>query len=284
MELSEYEKNYLRDSTDDDKKVTQYDDSELREWLEYKNWNQKEALCLLSDIEPTGAKIWWHGYDNYDGVRIDLPRLVNAELLSERSSFYDIPYIDPEDTDLHRTLQTEAGKPQECISDKNRKLRRAEKRLQETWIEVKRKSPEFDFFTSGDIEAPYVWLDWAKSHQIAIPWLDWAEKQGLIKRPTPPTPDTPKDLRESNDKKDPEGSPVKSGEELAGRKERTYLNIIAGLLGILFGKTSYGKSNSVFNSQTDVINELLNAYPGKQGIKKRTLEEKFAEAKKSLED
>jgi hypothetical protein len=72
--------------------------------------------------------------------------------------------------------------------------------------------------------------------------------------------------------------PSKIGE----KAEATYLNIIGGLIGLMLGKTPAGKTQSVFDTQTAIVDALTATYSGKQGISKRTLEEKFAAAKRSI--
>lgn len=67
------------------------------------------------------------------------------------------------------------------------------------------------------------------------------------------------------------------------RAETTYLNIIGGLLHLLLGKTPADKPQSVFASQAAIISALLAHHDGKPGISARTLEEKFAASKRSLE-
>ena len=67
------------------------------------------------------------------------------------------------------------------------------------------------------------------------------------------------------------------------RAEITYLNIIGGLLELMLGKTPTGTPRSAFTNQTAIITVLLAEYKDKPGIAKRTLEEKFADAKQSLE-
>lgn len=66
------------------------------------------------------------------------------------------------------------------------------------------------------------------------------------------------------------------------RAETTFLNIIGALLGLLLGKTPAGKPQSVYDSQASIISALLAHYGNKPGIAPRTLEEKFAAAKKRL--
>ena len=69
---------------------------------------------------------------------------------------------------------------------------------------------------------------------------------------------------------------------LSKREETTLLNITGALLSLLLGKTPSGKAFSVFQDQTAVIDALLAAHEGKPGIAKRTMEEKFSAAKRSL--
>ncbi|MGT2476523.1 hypothetical protein [Paraburkholderia terrae] len=74
------------------------------------------------------------------------------------------------------------------------------------------------------------------------------------------------------------------GERLGRREETTYLNIIGGLLHLLLGKSpGSGKKYSSFASQDAVISGLLAHFDGASGISKRTLESKFAEAKRSID-
>ncbi len=66
------------------------------------------------------------------------------------------------------------------------------------------------------------------------------------------------------------------------RAETTYMNIIGGLLALMLGKSPAGKAQSVYESQAAIISAMLAHHEGKPGIAARTLEEKFAAAKRSL--
>lgn len=66
------------------------------------------------------------------------------------------------------------------------------------------------------------------------------------------------------------------------RAESTYLNIIGAMLDLMIGKSPGGQAHSIFTNQSAIIQALLGYHEGKQGIAARTLEEKFAEAKRSL--
>lgn len=65
---------------------------------------------------------------------------------------------------------------------------------------------------------------------------------------------------------------------ISRREERTYLNIIGALLELVLTPRD-GR-----NSQTAVINELVENYGEKPGISKSSLTLKFADAKRSLND
>lgn len=75
---------------------------------------------------------------------------------------------------------------------------------------------------------------------------------------------------------------IKNPQDLGPRAQTTYLNIIGAMVAVVLGKSPAGKPNSVFNSQSAVIDQVLAHYDGKPGISRRSLEEKFAEGKKSL--
>jgi len=68
----------------------------------------------------------------------------------------------------------------------------------------------------------------------------------------------------------------------AERAEATYLNIIGALLDLMLTKSPGGQAHSVFSSQSAVIETLLSYYGEKPGISTRTLQDKFAQAKRNL--
>ena len=66
------------------------------------------------------------------------------------------------------------------------------------------------------------------------------------------------------------------------RSETTYLNVIGGLLSLMLGSSPGGQKQSIFDNQGAIISALLAHHEGTPGISARTLEGKFAEAKRSL--
>lgn len=95
-----------------------------------------------------------------------------------------------------------------------------------------------------------------------------------------------KKLREKKDAIESERDSLKTMVDKIGspgeRAESTYLNIIGAMLDLMLGKSPGGQAHSIFTNQSAVIQALLGYHEGKQGIAARTLEEKFAEAKRSL--
>jgi hypothetical protein len=70
--------------------------------------------------------------------------------------------------------------------------------------------------------------------------------------------------------------------ELSPRSELTHLHVIGSLLGLLLGQSPSGIPYSSFRTQAAVISSILVHYPGRLGITQRTLENKFAAARRSL--
>jgi hypothetical protein len=69
---------------------------------------------------------------------------------------------------------------------------------------------------------------------------------------------------------------------LSQRAEKTHLNIIGGLIELFLAHSPGGKPYSSFNTQGALISALLAHFPGRLGITERTLEAKFAAARRNL--
>jgi len=75
---------------------------------------------------------------------------------------------------------------------------------------------------------------------------------------------------------------VESDKPLNSSSEKLYLNIIGSLLNTILGESSTGTANSLFNTQGAVIDNMIAHHADKYGISKRSLEAKFAAAKRSI--
>ena len=73
-----------------------------------------------------------------------------------------------------------------------------------------------------------------------------------------------------------------SGATLSPRSETTYLHILGGLLTLLLGSSPSGQRYSSFESQEAVISALIAHHGERLGIAERTLQAKFASARRAL--
>ena len=69
---------------------------------------------------------------------------------------------------------------------------------------------------------------------------------------------------------------------MSDRAEATYLNIIGGMLELMLGQSPSGASYSSFKTQEAVVSALVAHYGNAMGIAERTLNGKFATARRRL--
>ena len=69
---------------------------------------------------------------------------------------------------------------------------------------------------------------------------------------------------------------------ISDRAETTYLNIIGGMLTLMLGQSPSGVPYSSFKTQEAIVTALLAHYGGTMGITERTLNGKFANARKNV--
>ncbi|UII69654.1 hypothetical protein LVW35_18465 [Pseudomonas sp. HN11] len=70
--------------------------------------------------------------------------------------------------------------------------------------------------------------------------------------------------------------------KLSERSETGYQRVIGALLETLLGTSPAGKPNSVFDSQAAIVDSITAHFEGIPGLSKRTLDEKFATARRSF--
>ncbi|UPL08342.1 hypothetical protein PisoF_04048 [Pseudomonas sp. IsoF] len=56
--------------------------------------------------------------------------------------------------------------------------------------------------------------------------------------------------------------------------------IVGALLALMLGKTEKGLPRSIFDDQAAIVDAMTTLFPGVRGLKKRTLDRKFAEARR----
>lgn len=77
-------------------------------------------------------------------------------------------------------------------------------------------------------------------------------------------------------------SMVKTHGQLSERSELTYQNIIGALLQLFLDQSPAGKPLSVFKNQAAIVDAVIARHKDIPGLSKRTLDEKFAAANRSL--
>lgn len=69
---------------------------------------------------------------------------------------------------------------------------------------------------------------------------------------------------------------------LSDRAESTYLHVIGAMLELMLGRSPSGTPYSTFNSQDAIISALIAHHGSLMGIAERTLQTKFAQARRKL--
>lgn len=73
-----------------------------------------------------------------------------------------------------------------------------------------------------------------------------------------------------------------SAPTLSERSETTYLHIVGALLRLLLGQSPSGQPYSSFRSEDAIMSTLIATHGHRLGISERTLQAKFAAAKRTL--
>jgi hypothetical protein len=90
------------------------------------------------------------------------------------------------------------------------------------------------------------------------------------------------DLRAIGLERDDLKAVVKTHGQLSERSELTYQNIIGVLLNLFLDQSPAGNPLSVFKSQSAIVDAVIARHQDVPGLSKRTLDEKFAAANRSL--
>lgn len=94
--------------------------------------------------------------------------------------------------------------------------------------------------------------------------------------------DTLVDLRAIGLERDDLKAMVQAHGQLSERSELTYQNIIGALLNLFLDQSPAGHPLSVFKSQSAIVDAVIARHQDVPGLSKRTLDEKFAAANRSL--
>ncbi len=96
--------------------------------------------------------------------------------------------------------------------------------------------------------------------------------------------DTFRDMDVIRGERDSLRAMVEKANAPGGRSEKTYLNVIGGLVALMLGKSPAGKPQSSFENQGAIISTMLGHYGHIKGMGDSNLEKIMAEANKTLKD
>lgn len=71
-------------------------------------------------------------------------------------------------------------------------------------------------------------------------------------------------------------------QQLSDHSRASFLNVIGALVNIMLGSSMAGRKHSIFDSQASIVDSITAHYGGVAGLSKRSLDEKFAAARRSL--
>ena len=77
-------------------------------------------------------------------------------------------------------------------------------------------------------------------------------------------------------------APACSECSITDRAESTYQHIIGGMLGLMLGQSPAGTPYSCFKTQEAIVSALIAHHDGVMGITERTLNGKFAQARRRV--
>lgn len=252
-----------------------------------KPWETDSCEQVLSYYSiypvPVAAALWCNIPANEVQEHLDLAEEVHRAIY--RHPY--IPCLEPRCRAIHEAIQSgilpvsrENGKSfdgsQEHVAPERRHVNRHDLKV---WIgkEFQSDKPSFLFDEIERSSHPAISID--SYHALQ------ADRDALKTRIENAEEWAKKTIREQSDlKKSYEllQSQLNSSSTLNPRSETTYLNIIAGLLQLMLEKSPSGQPYSSFDNQSAIISALLAHYGSKPGISLRTLEDKFAAAKRSL--
>ena len=71
-------------------------------------------------------------------------------------------------------------------------------------------------------------------------------------------------------------------QQLSDHSRASFLNVIGALVNIMLSSSRAGRKHSIFDSQASIVDSITAHYGGVAGLSKRSLDEKFAAARRSL--
>ncbi|GEM_PF-3200094 len=239
-----------------------YELSSLKKWFTFDLWETKEALCLVCNIDPSTADISWFGL-NDRSLDEWQPIVHNAQLLNKPAGFHLIT------TGMERNAEEELELSPEA-QQKIGELTTAQYKLQEI-CRIYERATDTDFVHFGKGK-PTDFIAWALARGFDVEWLPWAISGGIVRKPNLAT--------SSIDTK----TAQPPQHEMNPKLEASYLTVMGALLAIVLPDSQDQTRRKPLANQSDLVCRILEQFPNHTYLKKRNLEQKFADARRQVRD
>ena len=243
--------------------------------------NKNDAPTSKVFYRPIEASIRWAGLLRYEQVILasvsspmDLPQSLDCPRLGELRLYTDRIYDGILNGELPFGQHGITTRDTALIESPDLTVRHVDLKC---WMRqhYPEQRPGFLFSRSERITHPFISLETGQAMLVERQALKSVLEQ------------TKRQLRELQDKHDallkqPTVIPACAQCPISDRAEATYLNIVGGLLELMLGQSPSGTPYSSFKTQEAVVSALVAHHSGAMGIAERTLNGKFATARRRL--
>lgn len=178
--------------------------SKLQSYLERETWNPRDALLILSGVDPQAALVDW-SYENFMGAELNQPKIRRAIWFTEPSDLYDYPLAadfedspwelkkqirDARNTGRHldaEKLESELRDVEQWAKDETSIYLRDMLYLRSEMLQcISRRWQSADHDPELK-HSPEFFVRWAEARGFVIEWASWARQHGLIDADLPAT-------------------------------------------------------------------------------------------------
>lgn len=178
--------------------------SKLQGYLELETWTPRDALLILSGVDPHAALVDWT-YENFMGAELNHPKIRRATWFTQPSDLYDYPLAsdfdeapwelknqirDARNTGRHldaERLESELKEVERWAKDETSIYLREMLSLRSQMLDcISRRWQSADHDPELK-HSPEFLIRWAEARGFVIEWASWARQRGLINVDPPAT-------------------------------------------------------------------------------------------------
>ena len=178
--------------------------SGLQSYLERETWNPRDALLILSGVDPHAALVDW-SYENFLGAELNHPKIRRATWFTQSSDLYDYPLPsdfddspwelkskirDARNTGRHldaEKLEAELIQTEKWAKDETSIYLREMLNLRSEMLECISQRWQTADHDPELKHSPEYFIRWAEARGFVIEWASWARQHELIDVDPPAT-------------------------------------------------------------------------------------------------